>query len=324
VPLTVTHTDYTGPIALTLVGAPPGVTLTPSEIGAGVNSIVCKLAAGPDAPLGIHTLQIRASGESAPATLARTHPLIDRQIVNVDLIPHALREDQQRLPPSLTDRFALQVTPPSFFTFELPEPLATLGRYQHVDFPLNITRKKGFDGPITFSARGGQLAPKEEGRTRVYAEFTEGKGSIHSKILTNLGKHRVDVTALGVKDGRRVALTRTFDLDVRAAYVVSAEPELLKAEPGTSARLRFSTERMKDFDAEVVVELSPSPGIELPTKIVIPRGQASVDIAIKVDANQPPGRQSINWNASAVVNGFEEEQRGRLEIDVVKMAVPKL
>jgi hypothetical protein len=334
VPLTVTRTDYTGAITLALVGAPPGVTLTPSEIGEGVNSIVCKLAAGPDAPLGIHTLQIRAEpGASEPgasatgvnswSTIARTRPLIDRQIVNVDLIPHALREDQHRLPPSLTDRFALQVTPPSFFTFELPAPLATLGRYQHVDFPLSVARKKGFDGPITFSARGGQLAPKEEGRTRVYAEFTESKGAIHSKILTNLAKHRVDVTALGVKDGRRVALTRTFDLDVRAAYVVSAEPALLKLESGAKATLRLNAERMKGFDAEVTVEVSPSLGIELPAKIVIPRGQASVDVDIKVDANQPAGRQSINWNATAVVNGFEEEQRGRLDIDIVKTATPK-
>ncbi len=34
VPLTVTRSDYAGPISLTLVGAPPGVTLTPNEIPA--------------------------------------------------------------------------------------------------------------------------------------------------------------------------------------------------------------------------------------------------------------------------------------------------
>ena len=44
VPLIVTRTDYAGKIALTLSGAPPGVTLTPSEIDAGVNAVVCKLA----------------------------------------------------------------------------------------------------------------------------------------------------------------------------------------------------------------------------------------------------------------------------------------
>ena len=36
--------------------------------------------------------------------------------MNVDLIPIALREDQKRLPPSLADRFAVQVTPPAPFS----------------------------------------------------------------------------------------------------------------------------------------------------------------------------------------------------------------
>ncbi len=319
VPLTVTRTDYAGKIALTLIGAPPGVTLTPNEIDEGVNAIVCKLTAEPGVLLGVHTFQISATpveSDNATPSLVRTRPLIDRQIINVDLIPYGLREDQRRLPPSLTDRFAVQVTPASFFTLELPELSATLGRYQHVDFPIAVTRVKGFDGPITYSAKGGQIAPKEEGRTRVYAEFTPGKGSIHSKILTNLAKHRVDVTAVGVRNGRRVSLTRTFDLDVRAAYVISAEPVMLEA--GTTAKVRLIAERMKGFDAEVTVQLAPSLGIDLPTTIVIPRGQTGVDVEIKVDATQPAGRRSINLNASAVVNGFEEEQRGRLDIDVVK------
>ncbi|HYT93476.1 MAG TPA: hypothetical protein VEL76_32460 [Gemmataceae bacterium] len=326
VPLTVTRTDYTGPIALTLAGAPSGVTLTPNEIDAGVNAIVCKLSAAADAPIGIHTLQILARPaaiEGARPTPVRTLPLIDRQIVNVDLIPHALREDQRRLPPALTDRFAVQVTPPAPFTVELPEPLVTLGRYQHVDFPIVVTRGNGFAGPLTYSAKGGQIAPKEEGRTRVYAEFAEGKGSIHSKILTTLAKHRVEVTAVGVHEGRRVALTRTFDLQIRSAFAVTAEPPTLKTEPGAIARVRLNADRMKTFDGDVTVQLSPALGLTLPATVVIPRGQAGVDVELTVAPDRTPGRQSINLNATAVVNGLEEEQRGRLDIDIVKTPAPK-
>ncbi len=326
VPLTVTRTDYVGAIALTLVGAPPGVTLMPNEIDAGVNAIVCKLSAAPDALVGIHTLQITASPaefDNAVPTLVRTRPLIDRQIINVDLIPHALREDQRRLPPTLTDRFAVQVTPASFFTFTLPEPQVTLGRYQQVDFPMAVTHVKGFNGPIAYSAKGGQLADKEEGRTRVYAEFAKDKGSIHSKILTNLAKHRVDVTAVGTHQGRRVSLTRTFELDVRAAYVVKAEPALLQIEPGTTGKLRLNAERMKNFDAEVTLELAPVLGLDLPVTIVIPRGQTGVDVPIVIPADRAPGRINVSFNASAEVNGLEEEQRGRFEVEVVKTATPK-
>jgi hypothetical protein len=88
--------------------------------------------------------------------------------------------------------------------------------------------------------------------------------------------------------------------------------------PGATAKLRWHAERQKGFDGAVTLQPSPALGIELPATIVIPRGQASVDVDIKVSASQPAGRRSIDWNASAVVNGFEEEQRGRVEIEVVK------
>src|SRR5207245_1830728 len=137
----------------------------------------------------------------------------------VDLIQYALREDQRRLPPSLTDRLAVMITVPAPFTMELPERQVTLARYQHADVPILTTRVLGFDGPITFTARGGQLADKSEGRTRVYAEFPRATpaqmkvtGSIYSRILTNLGTNRIEVSGTGVFKGRRVTLTRTFNL----------------------------------------------------------------------------------------------------------------
>src|SRR5207244_1460833 len=109
---------------------------------------------------------------------------------------------QRRLPPSLTDRFAVQVTPPSPFTFELPETVVTLPRYQKAPIPVVTSRVAGFDGPISFMAKGGQLADKNEGRTRVYAEFPDAtaadpsvSGVVVSKILSNVGKVRTEVSA---------------------------------------------------------------------------------------------------------------------------------
>jgi len=54
----------------------------------------------------------------------------------------------------------VQITPPTPFTMELPEATITLPRYQHADIPIVTTRQSGFDGPITFTAKGGQLATR--------------------------------------------------------------------------------------------------------------------------------------------------------------------
>jgi hypothetical protein len=81
---------------------------------------------------------------------------------------------------------------------------------------------------------------------------------------------------------------------------------------------------MKTFDGEVTVQLSPSLGLNLPEKVVIPRGQAGVDVEIKVSPDRTPGRQSINLNSTGTVSGFEEELRGgRFEVEVVKPVMPK-
>jgi hypothetical protein len=327
IPLAITRSDYAGQVTLTLVGAPAGVTLSPTEIGEKENAVVCKLTASGDAPLGLHAIQILARPTSVPdavPSLVRTRPLIDKQIINVDLIPYGLREDQRRLPPALTDRFAMQVTPPAPFTFELPEALVTLTRYQHADFPIVTTRVPGFDGPLTFTAKGGQIAPKEEGRTRVYADFpSEKMGAIHSRILTNLTKHRVEVTATGTSQGRRTSLTRTFDLDIRSAFAITAEPALAKGEPGTTVKVRLNAERQKAFNGEVTLQLSPVVGLTFPETVTIPRGQPGVDVEVKIDADRPNGRHGINWHATALVDGFEEELRGRFEVEVMKPAPPK-
>jgi len=329
VPLTVARTNYTGKIALSLVGAPAGVSLSPSEIPADANTIVCMLSAAAGAPLGVHTLQIMARPVDSPdalPSLVRCRPMIDKQIVNVDLIPYGLREDQRRLPPALTDRFALQVTPPAPYDVQLAEEQVTLGRYQHVEFAIVITREKGFTGPVTFSAKGGQIAPKEEGRTRVYAEFPTAMpdqprvlGSIHSKILTNPAKHRVDLTAASVHQGRQVTLQRTFNLEVRSAFAVSVDPPTQKLDPGASGKVRLNVDRLKTFDGEVEVDITPTFGIEMPERIVIPRGQAGVDVGFRVASERAAGKVNINLSATAQVNGYEEENRGiRIEIDVQK------
>ena len=101
---------------------------------------------------------MRAEGRERTA-VATTLPLIDR--LPTGRGPHGepfeLREDQRRLPPTLTDRIAILVTPPSPYTFELPDRLVVLPRYLEASFRLETSRVAGFDGPISFVARGGSL-----------------------------------------------------------------------------------------------------------------------------------------------------------------------
>ncbi|WP_439629799.1 hypothetical protein [Gemmata sp.] len=351
VPILVTRTGTAGPITLSLAGNPPGLRLTPSEIPATASSVVCKLEAAAGAPLGVHTVQMIAEYEKTPElrrapggsfyalsmvtererVAVRTRPLIDKKYHNVDLIPIALREDQTRLPPALTDRFAVQVTPPSHFTFELPEETVTLSRYRTAPIPVATTRAADFDGPVTFHAVGGQLGAKTEGRTRVYAEFPEATakqpavaGVVVSKILTNTARARVDVTATGTHKGRRVALTRTFDLDIVTAFRFAPEPVKVALLPGEFATVKLTVSRLKTFDGPVKLHLSPTQGAEYPEHLTVPRGETAVEFTVKTTADAQPRKQPISVHATGEVGGFEEEVRAHpVEVEIKKVEPPK-
>ena len=331
VPILVTRYGTAGPIKLSLRGAPKGLTLSPAEIGEKEAAVVCKLSADASTAPGLHTVQIVAEAAGGEVVLVTTQPLIDVKKVNVDLIPIALREDQRRLPPSLADRFAVFVTPPAPFTFELPKAVVTLPRYQSAPIPVVTTRVPGFDGPIRFAATGGQLADKSEGRTRVYAEFPEAgpkqldvSGKAVSKILSNTAKARIDVTATGTHAGRRVTLTRCFDLDLVTAFKIVSETPKLTLAPGESATVRYTVERVPGFDGPLSLRLNPQDGLAFDETIAVAKGQATVALKVSAAPTATARRVNLSVTATATVDGYEEEVRGpNVEIEVKPPEPPK-
>jgi hypothetical protein len=330
VPLQITRTGSAGPIRLLLLGAPVGIKLSPDEIPETAASLVCKLEADSVAPLGTYSVQIVALCNKE-IVLVSTRPLIDKKLMNIDLIPIALREDQTRPPPSLTDRFAVQVTPPSPFTFELPDQVVTVCRYQSAPISVTTSRVAGFESPISFHAVGGQLAPKTEGRTRVYAEFPNAtvkepdvSGVVVSKILSNISKARIEVSASGVHLGRKVTLTRTFDLDLVTAFRFPGEQTKIAMFPGETSKVTLTMQRLKGFDGPMSFALSPMQGLEFPESVTIPKGQSSVTFDVKAADDLQPRRQGLSVHATGEVNGFEEELRGQpIEIEVKKVEPPR-
>lgn len=315
--LKVTRTEFKGEIQLELRGAPAGVTLQPNVIPADAVEFVGQIIAAPSTAEGLFTLQVvgTATVEGGPAlhAVAKTRPMIDRQLKNVDLIPYALREDQRHLPPSLTERIALMITPPPPFSIELPEQLVRLTRYQTAEFPIVTTRAPGFASPITFTVTGGQIGSEKEERNQVYARFQPAtverlttSGTFFNRILTNLAKHRVDLTASAEVNGHRVNLIRTFTLDVQSAFKPTFEPELPTAELGGRIKVKLLANRVATFDGDVTFTLGPQPGFKFPEAITIPRGQPAVEFELVAEPKLNPGRYNLRQQVAGFVGKYEE------------------
>lgn len=329
-PIKVTRTEFNGEIHLELRGAPAGISLDPAVIPANVTEFVARIIADPAVAEGISTLQLVGTGlvesGSKIQSIARTRPLIDRQLKNVDLIPYGLREDQRHLPPSLQDQIALLVAPTIPFSVEIPEPVLSLTRFQSAEFPIATTRQPGFASPIVFSAKGGQIGDEKEERNQVYLRFQPGtvdrlttSGTFFNRINTQLNKHRVDLTASADVDGHRVNLVRSFTLDVRAAFRPTFEPEIPSTTPGGTVKVKLHANRVPTFDGAMTMTLGPSSGFVFPSTVEIPAGQPHIEFEVKVDPKMNPGRHGIRVEAAGFVGKYEESLNlPNLQIEVQK------
>ncbi len=330
-PLALTRTDFAGPVALELRGAPPGMALRHDVIREGETALDNAIVVGPDVPEGLYSVQLEArtqvAGQEIKA-LATTLPLIDRRPSGRG--PHGepfeLREDQRRLPPSLTNRIAILVTSSSPFTFELPEPTVVLPRYLEAKFRIETTRVPGFDGPITFTAQGGSLDPLNLQKPRVKSEIPPAtleqqniEGILRSGVNSELRKQRVTVTAHAAHEGRAIDLTRTFELRTQVAFEPAAEPQRIEIKAGESATVALRGNRLPPFAGPIAIRPSGAQELRLPDTVELAEGADQADLKLVVPSELKPGTYRIEFSASAHVSKFDEVVKGKpIEVVVVK------
>ncbi len=337
-PIKVTRERLSGPVEFELIGAPAGVSLEPATVPEDATELLCRIMASEEAPLGISTLEIVArwkseDGMSEAEGVVSIRPKIDRQIIDKDRRLYSLRENQLRLPPSLTTRLGLMITPPAPFSIDLPDELVVLTKYQTASFAIATQRIAGatFDSPITFRATGGQIGVEEQERDNVFAlipdatvDRLEVTGVFHNRINTRYEKARVDLSATADFEGHEVTLVRTFELDLRSAFKPAFEPATVTVEPGGMATFKLLANRTPTYDGEVTVIPSLTHGLAIPEKIVIPAGQAHIQLSVPIPADRNPGRISVRCETTGLVGKYEEHLREpNLTINVKKPVPPK-
>lgn len=336
-PFTVIRTECPGPIELALVNAPPGVTLEPTTIPEGVNSLDCKLHAAENVSLGLSSLQVvaktKAGEQDIVATLA-VQPLVDRQLINVDLIKHALRENQRFLPATVTRSIALQIVPAVPFTVELTEPLLTLPRYQQATATIVTTRDADFVEPISFTALGGQCGEEKQGRKQVFARIPAATTDqlavpalFISRSLANDVTERIDVTAVARLGNRTITLQRSLQLSVKPGFEIALDPPLpTTLPPGSKFPLRIALQRLPSFAGPVNIEVQPIAGLQLPEQITIAVDANSAEFEVSIPDDFRQGRHRFRFTATGQVGNFQEEPRPKefdLEVKVPPMEKKK-
>ncbi|MBT4866604.1 MAG: hypothetical protein HON53_15990 [Planctomycetaceae bacterium] len=328
-PLTLARTDFGGPVILSLVGAPTGMTLRETTIPAGENAVTNALVVDPATPVGVYTVQVKASGTTGDSTaeaIARTLPLIDRNPTGRG--PHGeafeLREDQRRLPPSLLDRIAVVVLPESPYDFEVMPKLVTLPRYVHADLQIQTQLGPHFEGPVSFVLRGGMLEANRLQAPTVTTEVstaTSERSLVTAKLVsgvnTPLTRHRVTITGTAIQDGRTIHLTRTFELETKIAFSPAAESSQITLHPGETVKLKIAANRIFPFDGSLAISPVAPDGLILPNNIEFVQGQTHVTVELKVATDFKSGKYTVMLPAAARIGKFSERNDGgKLEVIV--------
>jgi len=327
-PLSLNQVAVSGDVSFRLKGAPRGMTMKINEVKQGTreidNYLVCDASTEP----GIYTIQVEAVSKANPkiTALAATRPLIDRRPTGRG--PHGepfeLREDQRRLPPTLSERIAVVVLPVSPFDFELASPLVTLPRYQTAEIQVKTTRIAGFENPIRFTARGGELDQNQLRKPRVrlhIGDATAGNatlaGTLQSYVNCLMHRQRVVLTGTTSYQGCELSLTRTFDLNIVVAFQPGPAVKKVSVAAGSSVRIAVRPNRLAPFDGPVMLSIGQVKGLELPGSVVVPKGASEVEIDVKAAADLKPGTYKVSLSGIARVERFQESAGGEaFEVEV--------
>ncbi|MEO2035832.1 MAG: hypothetical protein ABGZ35_27470 [Planctomycetaceae bacterium] len=329
-PLSVKRTDYDEEIELSLLGAPKGMTLESSTLPAGADALTTAIVVDQSVPLGLHSVQVVAmsvAGAPSVAAVASTAPLVDR--LPDERGPHGeafeLREDQRRLPPTTADRIAVLVVPEATWDFEIVEDEVVVPRYVQSSFTIHTTRDADYHEAVTFVARGG---PLEQDRLRMPSitsmipkatpDDLEIVAVLKSGVDTKLERHRVAVTG-SARDGERtVHLTRTFELETKAAYRPSPETPEIELKPGGTRIVRIAVNRLPQMQVPIKLTFTAPEGIQVPATVVVPSEQKSGECELTVAEDIKPGRYSVAVSGDAVIGKFLERVEGDQLTVVVK------
>ncbi len=331
-PLAISRARFNTPVQLSLQGAPAGMTLAVDEVAEGVSAFVGQIHVSKDVPAGLYSLQVvgtsTVNDQLQLSTIASSQPLIDK--VPTGRGPHGepfeLREDQRRLPQTLTDRIAVLVTPPSPFDFQITSPLVILPRYLSTEFQFNVTSSNSFTEKVSFEARGGELEWNNLREPRVIASIPDVlgsqdsiTGSFRSEVNTALLTQRVTITGTASQDNRLIHLTRTLELKIEEAFRPSGADESYQAVPGELLTVRIQANRLPPFAGTVRVAAKQVEGIPFPESIEISPEQSVVEVKIPISADAKPGTHAITLEGSARVAKFNEQSNGTITI-VIKAA----
>lgn len=293
VTVTVVRGGVNGPIALSLLDAPEGLTAAPAVIGPGVNSTVMTVMSAANAPAGkVHTVRVVGKAQAAGGEV--------QSVATVTAAQRAAFSGMLVPPPELETSIALGVNPPPAFALKTDKPELVFGKDLSASVKVISTRTADFGEDIALAVATPAGAPPQPqqglppGVTAAVKPIA--KGANEAEIVFSataqapLGEFNVVLIGTGKKGNAttqqpipslRLKLQAPFGLKTDLAGGKLAKGQMLKG--------KIIAERNPAYNGPIVLTFQNLPKGVTAAAATIAEGKNDVEIVLTAAADAAAG-----------------------------------
>jgi hypothetical protein len=302
--ITTVRTGHGGPIELTAINLPPGVTASKSVIGAGRNDAVMTLQAGPElAPGDLYGIKIVGTARIGDADVA-----VPAEIGGV----LKARNNAMRWSPSALHKFiAASAAPAPGFSWRMEPAVVVLGKDLSAKFKLIANRAAGFDEGVVVA-----VTPPQNGLPAgvTVAVKNVDKGQTEAEIVVSannqapLGDFTAGLTGTLKQGDKTVVQGMAVRLSLAAPMTIKLDPGSGKIAKGGELITKAVIERNPAFSGPVTVTLQNLPAGISAAPAAIAADQSTVDIKLMAAADAAAASvNNVTAKADAMVGAAKLE-----------------
>ncbi len=292
--VTVVRQGYDGPITLSVLDPPPGLTFRPGTIAAGQLVGALSLSAAADAAYPAGSLKVVGVGQGPSGP-------IQEQAVN-----RIIFAQQAFLPTNTLTQQGLASAPaqPTVATLDAQAEPLEVAHGQTVSIPIKVARTEGADAALTLATL--PLPPGLTAPAATIAEKApEGAATITAAAEAALGTMTVGLTAKGkFGEVERTIAIPAVTLNVVRPIDLTLEQPAIEIAPGATVEVKGKIVRKGSFKDPVAVRIDGLPaGLKAEPATVAPEAS---DFVVKIVAEPTAAPAEA---AGSVVAAFQIDKK---------------
>ncbi|MEO6809177.1 MAG: hypothetical protein ABI353_08690, partial [Isosphaeraceae bacterium] len=284
--LTVTRLGYNGPITLSVLEPPPGLTVRPGLIPDGQTVGALSISASADATFGPLDLKVIGTGQGPNG------PIVEHATKTTVYAQQATLATNSQTQAGLTATTAL----PRPLTLDTPaEPVEVVHGFG-APIPIKVERKEGGEGKLTVAPLPlptGLTVPNAE----VADKAAEATATVNAAPEAALGATTIGLTAKGKIGGKDQVLSiPAVALNIVRPADLTLTAPAIEIKPGATVDVTGKVVRKGAFKDPVTIKLNGLPaGLKAEPVTVAPEAS---DFTIKVVADAKAADASANAQAA--------------------------